>query len=87
MEERRQDDRKIAVLEERVTNWMESTTEYRKDLCRKIDIITTKIGELPCKSREEITKSVKKEQDKLWLFINLIIVAIVGSWIGMMIKK
>jgi hypothetical protein len=87
MEERRQDDRKIAVLEERVSNWMEGTSEYRKDLCRKIDIITTKLSDLPCKSREEITKNVKNEQNKIWLFINMIIVAIVGSWIGMIIKK
>ena len=87
MEERRQDDRKIAVLEERVTNWMESTTEYRKDLCRKIDIITSKLSDLPCKSREEITKGVKKDLDKVWLFITSIIIAIVGSWVGMMIKK
>ncbi len=77
----------IEVLEERVSNWMETTTEYRKDLCRKIDIITNKLIDLPCKSREEITKNVKKEQDKIWLFINMIIVAIVGSWIGMMLRK
>ena len=77
----------IEVLEERVSNWMESTTEYRKDLCRKIDIITNKLNDLPCKSREEITKGVRKDLDKIWLFITSIIIAIVGSWVGLIIKK
>ena len=87
MEERRKDDSKIAVLEERVSNWMEGTSEYRKDLCRKIDIITTKLNDLPCKSREEITKNVKKDLDKIWFWITSIVIAIAGSWVGMVIKK
>jgi hypothetical protein len=50
------DKAKIDVLEERVTNWMESTTEYRRDLCRKIDIITNSISKLPCAERKLSTK-------------------------------
>ena len=56
----------IEVLEERVSNWMESTTEYRKDLCRKIDIITTKLSELPCKERSEMYKNMKIIATLIW---------------------
>lgn len=66
-DDRRKDDNKIAVLEERVTNWMESTTEYRKDLCRKIDIITNKLGELPCKERSGWYGTMKaRTQVTMW---------------------
>lgn len=56
----------IEVLEERVSNWMESTTEYRKDLCRKIDIITTKLSDLPCKERKEIYDNFKMVATLIW---------------------
>ncbi len=84
----------LASFTATVKEWMLGTTQYRQDLCRKQDRLLTnqeeltdKFSKLPCGERAEITKNVKKEQDKLWLFVNMIIVAIVGSWIGMMLKK
>ena len=81
MEERRKDDNKIAVLEERVSNWMDSTTEYRKDLCRKIDIITSKLNELPCKERKSIYDSVKGQLAVIWVVIAGVVGALFIEWI------
>ena len=66
MEERRRNgDIQLEILTERVNNWMESTTEYRKSLCAKLDIINARMNELPCKQAEEFTKSLKN--DISWL--------------------
>lgn len=96
---------KLEVFIAKVTEWMETTKQYRKELCVKNDIIRIELKEnrdevkvelkeikeslsaLPCGAREEITKNVKKDLDKIWMFITSIIIAIVGSWIGMIIKK
>ena len=43
---RRADDIQIKVLEERVNLWMESTTEYRKSLCAKLDIVLHELQDL-----------------------------------------
>jgi hypothetical protein len=39
----------LARLEEKVTGWMETTTEYRKELCRKFKEINDKVSDMPCK--------------------------------------
>jgi hypothetical protein len=41
----------MARLEEKVEQWMDTTTEYRRTLCGKIDTLFKKFGELPCKER------------------------------------
>jgi hypothetical protein len=75
------DKAKIDVLEERVSNWMESTTEYRKDLCRKIDIITKMVTDLPCKERKGIYESVNKQLGIIWIVVSCVIVAVFAEWI------
>ncbi len=57
---------KLAVLEERVKNWMETTTEYRKTLCSKIDIITEKLSELPCKERKSWYQNMDRQVKFMW---------------------
>lgn len=59
-------DSKIAVLEERVANWMDSTSQYRSDLCAKIDHITKKLDSLPCDKREGGWKSVNRQVGFMW---------------------
>jgi hypothetical protein len=56
----------IEVLAERVENWMSTTTDYRKELCRKIDIITTQVNGLPCKERGVMYKNNKVTFALLW---------------------
>ena len=85
MEERRRNgDTRIDVLTERVENWMETTTEYRKSLCSKIDIITTKLDALPCPARIEMLRATQREVG--WLQkggIALISCLFgVGVWVG-----
>jgi hypothetical protein len=89
---------KVATL---VEERNESAIAWRGEVCKKfdkqneksdkqtekIDELAEKIDKLPCPQREEITKGVRKDLDKVWLFITSIIIAIVGSWIGMMLKK
>ena len=46
----------LARLEEKVTQWMETTTEYRVRLCGKVDSIFKKFDKLPCRERGLGTK-------------------------------
>lgn len=62
----------IEVLEERVANWMTSTTDYRKDLCQKIAYITKKLDDLPCKERGEMYKGIKTTQRLLWGAVGIV---------------
>lgn len=65
MENKEPENLQIEVLAERVKNWMESTTEYRKSLCNKLDIITERVNALPCKGH--IQKFDKCDSDIGWL--------------------
>lgn len=46
----------LARLEEKVTQWMETTTEYRQSLCSKIDSLYKRFDKLPCRERSLGTK-------------------------------
>lgn len=46
----------LARLEEKVNGWMDSTTEYRRNLTEKIDNLMSKFSHLPCKERGLGTK-------------------------------
>ena len=75
-----EDDISIAVLTERVSQWMVGTDQYRSSLCTKMNdqkeaMAELKAGQikmfqmmydLPCKAREEKTKSESKMQMLLW---------------------
>ena len=81
MEERRKDDSRIEVLSERVENWMSSTTEYRKALCAKMDILNEKMNNLPCKERIEHTKSIRLQLKALWILVSAGLLGIISEWI------
>lgn len=74
-ERRRDYDVKIDVLTERVENWMESTTDYRKALCGKLDHITTRLDNLQCSTHTEKAKALRVDVDRL----------MVGAWTIIMI--
>ena len=59
-EHQRQDDIMIKVLEERVNLWMESTTEYRKALCAKLDIVLRELQDI---KEAKIMALVKEIED------------------------
>ena len=87
-QERRSYDKNLAVLEERVENWMSSTTEYRKALCAKldtvllrIDVINEKIAKLPCDAGETQYKDLRFQ---LYSFIGVfsaILITVFIKWI------
>lgn len=85
---RRVDDVQIKVLEERVNMWMESTTEYRKSLCSKLDIVlekinalNTRLDKLPCESRKPQWEWVTKNIYALWTTIGLIFTTLLVEWL------
>lgn len=59
------EDERLARLEERVSNWMDTTTSYRKALCSKLDVILDRLNNLPCPARVEIVKALRN--DVSWL--------------------
>ena len=81
MEDRRKEDIKIDVLTERVENWMETTNEYRKALCTKIDIIAEKMNNLPCRERIENSKNIHLQLKALWAVTGGMILAVLADWV------
>lgn len=75
---RRMDDERIAKLEERVANWMETTTDYRRSLCTKLDKVMSKLDELPCPARVEQTKDIHRQLSSLWKIVWFTVPSIVG---------
>lgn len=79
---RRMDDERIARLEERVSNWMEQTTEYRKALCAKLDKVMEKLDNLPCDLRHGRWESLNAQIKWVWGLLCAMIIAVVGEWIN-----
>ena len=71
----------FVALKTEVTGWMSTTTEYRKNLCAKVDIITERVSQLPCKERRTIYDSVKKQMAFLWCVTGAIVLAIIAEWV------
>jgi hypothetical protein len=67
-----EDDRvSIARLETQVSTWMDTTNEYRVNLCNKIDKIMTKFEDLPCKERGEMYKGMGITAKLMWTAIGV----------------
>ena len=73
--------KEIAVLTERVSCWMESTTEYRKSLCTKIDAILKSMSDLPCRERKVFYDGIRKELATIWSILVLIVGAIIVEYL------
>lgn len=61
---------KLATLTERVDRWMESTTDYRKSLCAKVEdlknsqnAMAEKLGVIPCAVHIKQIESAEKRSD------------------------
>ena len=67
-----EDDRiSLARLEEKVTQWMETTTAYRLSLCDKINKITDRLDSLPCRERGEMYRGLGITQKLMWSAIGI----------------
>ena len=80
-ERRRNEDTRIDVLTERVENWMETTTEYRKSLCSKLDKLNDRLNDLPCPSRVEQTKNIHTQLKALWILVSAGLLGIIAEWV------
>lgn len=70
------DDERIARLEERVSNWMETTSDYRKSLCTKLDTIMIKIDNMPCSKGHDET--VDKQLNGLWWLVGISLIGVLS---------
>lgn len=61
--------------------WQNTTTEYRKNLCEKIDIINKLLFDLPCKERAGLYKNFGIQIKFLWAIIVGILLAIISEWV------
>lgn len=80
-------DKRLAIIEERVGTWIDSTKSYReqKDKCsqilfNKIDCITEKLSQFPCKERMQIYSSLKWQMGAIWSCIIAFMAKIVWDW-------
>ena len=82
----------LVTFTTKVTEWMNTTQDYRKQLCIKIDKIDTaltnhitevteKINQLPCRERAGIYNSIQRQIGWLWIMGSGAILAIIGALI------
>ncbi len=62
----------LASFTATVKEWMATTNEYRKNLCGKIDKITDKVNDLPCKTRSAWYSSMNRQVMFMWVGIGLL---------------
>ena len=74
-------DTKLEVFTAKVSEWMETTTEYRRSLCKKIDEVKEKINELPCPERAEANRGMRAEMNWIRGLIAAILLALAGLWL------
>jgi len=73
------DDERIARLEERVSNWMTSTDEYRRALCTKLDLIRQDLSRLPCDGRIKEAEAIRRDVGWLQKINTIFIPLAIGS--------
>lgn len=71
----------VATLSERVSNWMDTTTEYRRSTCEKLSLIQDKVSNLPCREGMAMKKNLGFQIKLLWGFVTAILLAIVAEYI------
>jgi hypothetical protein len=70
----------IEVVLERVNNWIETTKDYRKSQCDKIDEVRDNVKKifewlekLPCKERGGWYKSMNRQVSFMWAVLAILI--------------
>lgn len=67
---------KIEILSERLNTFMETTTEYRKSLCSKIDALNTKLDGLPCSKGHDF--HVDRQLGAIWWIVSICLIGMVS---------
>lgn len=70
-------DERIASLETKVNLWMESTTEYRKALCSKLDRVLERLDNLPCDRGEEHARQTDCQLKSLWGIVSFVTISLI----------
>lgn len=85
---KREDDNKIDVLEERLRNWMNTTTDFRNELTKKIEdidvkieSIRTKMESFPCDERRGWYTQTTNQLKALWIIVWMVVAAIIAEWV------
>lgn len=71
----------VAVLNQKIASWMESTVQYRKDLDSALKEIFVKLKDLPCRERAEATKGDNIVRTLMWGAM-AILFALIATHIG-----
>ncbi|MDI6732308.1 MAG: hypothetical protein QME16_00045 [Planctomycetota bacterium] len=81
VENLREEVNKIAVIEERINNWMESTTDYRKLLCDKIEEVKKIVDSKDSIYSGCMKKRIETTNSIFWLWGIISIVTLGLLWI------
>ena len=71
------------VFSAKITQWMDTTNEYRRGLCKKIDDIQNRINYLPCGERKNVYDSIKGQLAIIWV----VIVGVVATLFAELLKR
>lgn len=79
---------KIAVIDERIANWIDASAEYRVNVYGKLESIERKLNGLTCAVHQEKMTVMENRLDShssnfkaIWTFISAIILTIIGVFI------
>ena len=61
--------------------WQENTTEYRKQLCAKVDNIIEKLSLLPCEKQKGKLEAIKSQMAVMWFILGGVALAVFVEWI------
>ena len=71
-------EQEVAEHRGRVNEFIANTIGYRKDLCAKLDRITSVLTKLPCDARQGWYTSIGRQVGFMWVVLGVILAAIVG---------
>ncbi len=71
----------VAVLNQKITSWMDSTIQYRVDLNKAMKDILEIVNALPCGERAEATKGDRVIRTLMWGAI-AVVFALIATHLG-----
>jgi hypothetical protein len=73
----------LAGLSAKVEEWMRGADDYREKLCSKINDISNKIYDLPCKERKSWYDGMGRQVGFMWVVLGLLLTSVLANmWLG-----
>jgi len=80
-EERRSDDRTIAVLAQKLTDFMQAQSKANEQIITEIKELRDKTFNLPCKVHEQRINDMGRVIVGLWVIVGAVGLAVLTEWI------